>query len=35
MVHSCMRTPEHPEYFKQLVSGFPVISLTDDKLHLF
>ena len=27
--------PEHPEYFKQLVSGFPVISLTDDKLHLF
>jgi hypothetical protein len=27
--------PGHPEYFKQLVSGFPVVSLTDDKLHLF
>ena len=27
--------PGHPEYFKQLVSGFPVVSLTDEKLHLF
>ena len=27
--------PEHPEYFKQLVSGFSVLSLTDNKLHLF
>jgi hypothetical protein len=26
---------EHPERFNQLVSGFPVVSLMDDKLHLF
>ena len=26
---------EHPEHFNQPVSGFPVVSLVDDKLHLF
>jgi hypothetical protein len=27
--------PGHPEYFKQLVIGFSVVSLDDDKLYLF
>ena len=27
--------PDHPEYFKVLAKGFPVVSVTDEKLHLF
>jgi hypothetical protein len=27
--------PEHPEYFNRLITGFPIVSLTDEKLHLF
>jgi hypothetical protein len=27
--------PGHPEYFKQPLGGFPVVSLNDDKLYLF
>ena len=27
--------PEHPEYVKSPAKGFPVVSVTDDKLHLF
>jgi len=27
--------PEHPEHFRGPANGFPVVSVTDDKLHLF
>jgi hypothetical protein len=27
--------PEHPEHFKGPANGFPVVSVTDEKLHLF
>jgi hypothetical protein len=27
--------PEHPEYFKEAASGFPVVTLKDEKMHLF
>lgn len=27
--------PEHPEHFKASANGFPVVSVSDDKLHLF
>jgi hypothetical protein len=27
--------PDHPEYFKQTVHGFPIVSVSEGKLHLF
>ena len=27
--------PDHPEYFKQTVHGFPIVSISEEKLHLF
>ena len=27
--------PEHPEYYKGAASGFPVVTLKDEKMHLF
>jgi len=27
--------PDHPEYFKQAVHGFPIVSVSEGKLHLF
>ena len=27
--------PDHPEYFKQTVHGFPIVSISEEKLRLF
>ena len=27
--------PDHPEYFKETVHGFPIVSVSEGKLHLF